>query len=61
MNKRKPTRLEYKMLKALHYIVNCVPEPGEDAELNGVGYNMACNVIQEYEKKYRVNTERGNT
>ncbi len=34
------------LLEALEYIVNDIPEPGEDAELTAKGYNMACRAIR---------------
>ena len=33
------------LLAALEYIVNDIPEPGEDAELTVKGYNLACAAI----------------
>lgn len=33
------------LLTALEFIVNDVPEPGEDARLTAKGYNMACAAI----------------
>lgn len=38
----KLTEANFNLLEALEFIVNCQPEPGEDAVLNVEGYNKAC-------------------
>ncbi len=42
--------LNAELLEALKLIINCTPEPGEDAILTATGYNKACAAIQKASK-----------
>lgn len=41
------------LVEVLKFIVNDVPEPGEDAVLGAEGYNRACQAIQQAKPRKR--------